>query len=71
MGFGLPLAQWLRGSLRPWAEELLDPGKLREQAVFNVTPIRNAWKEHLDGRGNRATELWGILMFQAWRQKWA
>src|SRR5438876_4884426 len=33
MGFNLPLPQWLRGPLRPWAEELLSPAKLREQGL--------------------------------------
>ena len=70
MGFGLPFGQWLRGPLRPGAEELLDTTKLREQGVFNPTPIRQAWTEHLHGKRNRAAQLWGILMFQAWQQKW-
>jgi asparagine synthase (glutamine-hydrolysing) len=70
MGFNLPLGQWLRGPLRPWAEELLDGTKLRQQGVLNPTPVSQAWKEHLDGKQNRATELWGVLMFQAWQQKW-
>ena len=68
-GFSLPLDQWLRGPLRPWVEELLDPTTLRRQGVFNPAPVAEAWKEHLDGR-NRAPKLWGILMFQAWQQKW-
>jgi len=70
MGFNLPLGQWLRGPLRPWAEELLDGTKLRQQGVLNPAPVSQAWKEHLHGKENRATELWGILMFQAWQQKW-
>src|SRR5438874_709570 len=59
-GFSLPLDQWLRGPLRPWVEELLDPTTLRRQDVFNPAPVAEAWKEHLDGR-NRAPKLWGIL----------
>jgi len=70
MGFGVPMRQWLRGPLRAWAEEHLDTEKLTQQGIFNVAPIRQAWKEHLEGKHNRATELWGILMFQAWQQKW-
>jgi len=64
------LGEWLRGPLRPWVEELLDSAKLRRQGVFNPAPICRAWTEHLDGKRNRATELWGILMFQAWQEQW-
>jgi len=70
MGFNLPLGQWLRGPLRPWAEELLDATKLREQGIFDPAPVRQAWIEYLHGKRQRAAALWGILMFQAWRQQW-
>jgi asparagine synthase (glutamine-hydrolysing) len=70
MGFGVPVGQWLRGPLRSWAGDLLDHRKLQQEGVFNVEPIRRAWNEHLEGTRNRGVELWGILMFQAWQQKW-
>ncbi|PYN24368.1 MAG: asparagine synthase (glutamine-hydrolyzing) [Candidatus Rokuibacteriota bacterium] len=70
MGFDLPLGQWLRGPLRPWVEELLDATQLRRQGIFNPKPVGRAWMDHLHGKQDRATELWGILMFQAWQQKW-
>ena len=70
MGFGFPLAHWLRGPLRPWAEELLSPSKICQQGILNAIPIRQAWKEHVEGNKNRSTELWAILMFQAWQEKW-
>jgi asparagine synthase (glutamine-hydrolysing) len=69
-GFGVPVGKWLCGPLRPWAEELLDPSKLRKQGIFNPKPIRQKWMEHLSGKQNKVIQLWGVLMFQAWQQQW-
>jgi len=67
-GFGLPVGDWLRGPLRDWAEILLDASRLQQEGYFKVEPIRQAWKEHLNGK-NKEQKLWGILMFQAWLEK--
>lgn len=66
MGFGIPLADWLRGPLQNWAETLLDEGRLSQGGIFNSQPIRDMWKQHLSGKGNFSSLLWNILMFQAW-----
>ncbi len=66
MGFGIPLANWLRGPLREWAESLLDEGKLRQQGFFDPVPITKEWKLHLSGKKDRHYGIWTILMFQAW-----
>ncbi len=71
MGFGLPLGDWLRGPLRPWVEELLDGGRLRREGFFDPIPIRRAWEEHRAGRADRSHALWDVLMFEAWRDRWA
>lgn len=69
MGFGVPLADWLRGPLREWAEDLLDPARLGG-GFIDIDAARRLWREHLSGRRNRAYALWTILMFEAWRRRW-
>ncbi|MGH9178407.1 MAG: asparagine synthase (glutamine-hydrolyzing) [Acidimicrobiales bacterium] len=66
MGFDPPLGTWLRGPLRPWAEELLAAARLARDGWFETGQVRARWTEHLSGRRNHDYELWSVLMFQSW-----
>ncbi len=70
MGFEIPLALWLRGPMRDWAEDLLSETRLRREGIFNPLPIRAKWRQHLSGKADWAAPLWLVLVFQSWKQRW-
>jgi asparagine synthase (glutamine-hydrolysing) len=65
-GFSVPVGEWIRGALRPWAEDLLDPKSLRSEGWFDVDLVQARWREHAAGVRDHTPSLWSILMFQAW-----
>ena len=69
-GLSVPLATWLRGPLRPWAEDLLSSDQLERDGVLHAAPIRRAWSGLLRGQSAMSQALWGMLLFQQWRQRW-
>ena len=48
------------------AEELLDPGTMRDEGWFDVPKVQRRWQEHLSGQRDSTPALWAVLMFQAW-----
>ncbi len=68
-GFTPPIAAWLRGPLKEWADALLDQKAIETDGFFKALPIRRCWEAHCAGKGDHALRLWTVLMFQAWYKK--
>ena len=68
-GFAMPIGAWLRGPLRSWAEDLLDPQLLQRQGLLQADPIQHLWRAHLRG-ADHTPQLWTVLMWQAWLAEW-
>jgi asparagine synthase (glutamine-hydrolysing) len=65
-GFAIPLAEWLRGPLRDWAEHLLDPVRLAGEGFLDTARVRERWSQHVAGARDAQDELWSVLTFEAW-----
>ena len=65
-GFGIPVGEWMKGALRPWAEDLLDPARMRTEGWFDADRVQRRWQQHLTGERESSIALWAVLMFQAW-----
>lgn len=66
-GFGIPVGTWLRGPLRPWAEDLLTPlFAERGDGMFRGDRLRRLWTDHVTGRSDNTDVLWNVLMLSSW-----
>jgi len=65
-GFAVPVGEWIKGPMRPWAESLLDVGALRSGGHFDADAVHRRWQSHLSGERDSTQAVWTILMFQAW-----
>jgi len=70
IGFGVPLNLWLRESLAPLVREYLEPGRIAAAGFFDPLAVTRLVDEHLSCRGDRGHELWLLLQFELWRERW-
>ncbi|HEX8523950.1 MAG TPA: asparagine synthase (glutamine-hydrolyzing) [Tepidisphaeraceae bacterium] len=66
MGFCVPIAEWLRGGLKDWAQDLIAPHRLEREGYLSSAPVQQKWNEHQSGTRNWEHHLWHVLMFQSW-----
>ncbi|MDW7710968.1 MAG: asparagine synthase (glutamine-hydrolyzing) [Deferrisomatales bacterium] len=69
-GFSVPLKHWLAGAYRGLMEDLLSDRRLRQDGIFEQSEVDRLRKEHLSGRRNHSHQLWAVMMFQAWQDRW-
>ena len=67
-GFGVPVAEWLKGKLRPMARDLLSHERVRRAGVFDAGYISRLQDEHERGVANHRKLLWTLLMFELWHE---
>ena len=66
-GFFSPMAKWLRGDLKDWAQEILSPDyNPAAQEYLDFKAIRTVFDSHLSGRQYALNTIWSLLTFQVW-----
>lgn len=65
-GFGIPIAEWLKGRLNSFMRDLLAPERLKNQGLFDENYVQKLIKEHETGAASRHKQLWTLLVFQLW-----
>jgi asparagine synthase (glutamine-hydrolysing) len=67
-GFGIPLAAWLRGALRPALMTLLHPDRIARSGFLAAETVSPLVEEHLTGRRDHRKTLWTLMVFESWRE---
>lgn len=65
MGFGIPLATWLRGPLRELAFDTLTDGRARSRGWFRSNTVSELLTDHMAGR-DRSPQIYALLMLELW-----
>jgi asparagine synthase (glutamine-hydrolysing) len=69
-GFGVPVAEWIKGPLREQLQDELSPERLRVQGIFRPDEVQRLLGEHLSGRRDHRKPLWTLYVFQLWHRRW-
>jgi asparagine synthase (glutamine-hydrolysing) len=68
-GFGIPIADWLKGRLNPLMHDLLGEARLRDQGLFDPAYVQTLIAEHEKGVASHHKQLWTLLVFQLWHDR--
>jgi asparagine synthase (glutamine-hydrolysing) len=70
MGFGIPLAHWLRNDLKELLSDYLSQGRLKGEGLIDPAIALRTIREHQTGQNNHQHRLWALLMWEIWRERW-
>lgn len=67
MGFSVPLSAWFRNGIRDYAADFI---LRRQDPYLSSSFIAKMWNQHQSGIRDRSRELWNVLMFRLWLDKY-
>jgi asparagine synthase (glutamine-hydrolysing) len=65
-GFGVPIAQWIRGSLREFVWDHLTGSEFLGRGIVSPAFVRHLLLEHDRKRRNNTAWIWMLLMLELW-----
>jgi asparagine synthase (glutamine-hydrolysing) len=69
MGFGVPIGEWFRGSLRPLLEDALVSHRAIGRGYFRPSHVRRLLSDHVERRADNSFLLWNLLMLELWHRE--
>ena len=70
MGFGVPVADWLKTDLKFYVDEYMNDAAFAKHDLFHQAGIDHIKRSFFAGDRNYNTIFWYLLMFQMWYKEW-
>jgi len=68
MGFGIPLGQWLRPSLKEQLTDTVLSERAMQRGYFKPEVVRDMVKSHMAGGHRYQHALWDLLQLELWHR---
>jgi asparagine synthase (glutamine-hydrolysing) len=65
-GFVMPVAEWLRGDLEPFARATLGSARFLDRGWLDADAVHRLLAEHRDGSRDWGQQLWTLMILEIW-----
>jgi len=69
-GFTVPLADWLRTTLRDAAHELVIGERAAQRGLFDSAALHRLWDEHQRAAADHGEALWALMNLELWQREY-
>lgn len=69
-GFDMPMKNWLRDDLKFLMLDVLSKERIQKNKYFNYDYVNKIIQLHLKGKRNYAHQIWALITFELWREKY-
>ena len=69
-GFAIPLERWLRDEMSDLVRDYLSNERIRRAGFFEAGVVSRLVRDFYDGNGRVAEQVWFLLAFELWRERW-
>ena len=67
-GFSVPMAKWLNGPLKTWAEDIFNSSSFKENHYWDTKKVLESWDKHKKGLSDSSSLIWSVLNFHEWKE---
>lgn len=69
-GFGIPVAKWIKEDLKGLTLDAFAKDKIKREGFFDYSFIQQLLKEHFAGKKDNRKQLWTLLTFELWYERY-